>query len=64
LNDKTVADIYRTPHTDKMHVVERWRMVDGGEGMVAVFTVEDSGAFYHSRTAPREQSFPADRPSR
>jgi len=30
LNDKTVVDIYRTPHTEKLHVVERWRMVDGG----------------------------------
>jgi hypothetical protein len=53
LNDKTVADIYRTPHTDKMHVVERWRMVDNGEGMEAVFTVEDLGAFYQPWTAMR-----------
>jgi hypothetical protein len=30
LNDKTVVDIYRTPHTEKLHVVERWRVVDGG----------------------------------
>jgi len=53
LNDKTVADIYRTPHTDKMHVVERWRMVDNGEGMESVFTVEDPGAFYRPWTAMR-----------
>src|SRR6202166_2864804 len=33
MNDKTVVDIYRTPHTEKLHVVERWRMVDGGKGM-------------------------------
>src|SRR5256714_3925661 len=46
LNDKTTADIYRTPHTEKMHVVERWRMVDGGDGMEVVFTVEDPDAFY------------------
>src|ERR1700730_6573671 len=24
LSSKATADIYRTPHTDKMHVVERW----------------------------------------
>jgi len=53
LNDKTVADIYRTPHTDKMYVVERWRMVDNGEGMESVFTVEDPGAFFQPWTAMR-----------
>jgi hypothetical protein len=46
LNDKTIADIYRTPHTEKMHLVERWRMVDGGEAMEATFTVDDPDAFY------------------
>src|SRR3982074_2601995 len=46
LNDKTVLDIYRTPHTEKLHVVERWRMLDDGKGMEAIFTVEDPGAFY------------------
>jgi hypothetical protein len=46
LNDKTVVDIYRTPHTEKLHVVERWRMVDGGQGMEVVFTVDDPDAFY------------------
>ena len=46
LNTRTVVDIYRTPHTDKLHVVERWRMVDGGQGMEVIFTVEDPDAFY------------------
>jgi hypothetical protein len=53
LNDKTTADIYRTPHTEKMHVVERWRMVDGGDGMEVVFTVEDPDAFYQPWTGMR-----------
>jgi hypothetical protein len=53
MNDKTVVDIYRTPHTEKLHVVERWRMVDGGKAMEAVFTVEDAGAFYQPWTAMR-----------
>ena len=44
--DKTVVDPYRTPHTDKLHTVERWKMVDGGEALEATFTVEDPGAFY------------------
>jgi len=53
LNDKTVADIYRTPHTDKLHVVERWRIVEGGQMMESVFTVDDPGTFYRPWTAMR-----------
>jgi len=46
MNDKTVVDVYRTPHSDKLHVVERWRMVDDGKAMEAVFTVNDPDTFY------------------
>jgi len=53
LNDKTVADIYRTPHTQKMHVIERWRIVEGGQMMESVFTVDDPGTFYKPWTAMR-----------
>jgi hypothetical protein len=53
LSDKTTADIYRTPHTDKMHVVERWRIVEGGTMMESVFTVDDPGTFYKPWTAMR-----------
>jgi hypothetical protein len=53
LNDKTVVDIYRTPHTEKLHVVERWRMVDGGKMMEVVFTVDDPDSFYQPWTAMR-----------
>jgi hypothetical protein len=53
MNDKTVVDIYRTPHTEALHVVERWSMIDNGQTMEAVFTVDDSGAFYQPWTAKR-----------
>ncbi len=53
LNDKTVVDVYRTPHTEKLHVVERWRMVDGGKAMEVIFTVEDPDAFYQPWTGMR-----------
>ena len=46
LNDKTVMDHYRTPHTDKLHVVERWRMTEGGKMMEGSFTIDDPDAFY------------------
>lgn len=52
-NEKTFVDIYRTPHTDRLHVVERWRMVKGGQEMEAIFTVDDPGAFYKPWTAMR-----------
>ena len=46
LNDKTFVDVYRTPHTEKLHVVERWRLIDGGKMLQAIFTVDDPDAFY------------------
>jgi hypothetical protein len=44
-NAKTVVDPYRTPHTEKLHVVERWRMVEDGQAMEVTFTVDDQDAF-------------------
>jgi hypothetical protein len=46
LNTRTVVDIYRTPHTEKLHVIERWRKIDDGKMMEVRFVVEDEGAFY------------------
>jgi hypothetical protein len=45
LNDRTYVDNYRTPHTTQLHVVERIRLVDGGEALVVDIRVEDPGAF-------------------
>jgi hypothetical protein len=39
------VDNYRTPHTKDLHLVERWRIVDGGNAIEATVTVEDPGAF-------------------
>jgi len=44
-NDRTVVDPYRTPHTERLHVVERWKMVDDGQAMDVTFTVEDTDTF-------------------
>jgi hypothetical protein len=46
MNNKTVLDPYRTPHTEKLHVVERWKMMEGGTAMEASFTVDDPDTFY------------------
>jgi len=45
LSTKTFVDNYRTPHTEKLHVVERFRMIDGGKTMEVRIRVEDPGAF-------------------
>jgi hypothetical protein len=45
-NTNTVVDPYRTPHTEKLHVVERWQMTEGGKGLEVVFKVDDPDAFY------------------
>ena len=45
LNDKTFVDNYRTPHTDQIHVVERWKVIEGGKTLQAIVTVDDPGAF-------------------
>jgi hypothetical protein len=45
LNTKTFVDNYRTPHTDKLHVVERFKLVNGGKTIQVDIHVEDPGAF-------------------
>jgi hypothetical protein len=45
MNDRTYVDNYRTPHTTQLHVVERFRLVAGGEGLEVNVRVEDPGAF-------------------
>ena len=36
---------YRTPHTDQLHVMERFRLIDGGKGLEDLITVNDPGTF-------------------
>ena len=45
LNAKTYVDNYLTPHTEKLHVVERWKMIDGGKTLEASFTADDPDTF-------------------
>jgi hypothetical protein len=45
LNDRTFVDNYRTPHTEQLHVVERFKMVEGGKTLQVAVTVDDPGAF-------------------
>ena len=45
LNDKTFVDNFRTPHTEKLHVVERFKLVDSGKVMQVDITFDDPDAF-------------------
>lgn len=45
ITTKTFVDNYRTPHTDQLHVVERFKLIDGGRMMEILITVDDPGAF-------------------
>jgi len=38
-------DIYRTPHTTQLHVVERFKLINGGKTLEVSIHVEDPGAF-------------------
>jgi hypothetical protein len=51
LNTRTYVDSYRTPHTDQLHVVERYRIVDSGKALEVTAWVEDPGAFTMPWTA-------------
>ena len=42
---KTYLDNYRTPHTEKLHVVERWKLGDD-KTLGLEFTVDDPDTFY------------------
>jgi hypothetical protein len=45
LHERTFIDNYRTPHTTKLHVVERLKLADGGAAIDIAVTVDDPGAF-------------------
>jgi hypothetical protein len=45
LNDRTFLDNYRTPHTEKLHVVERYRLTNDGQVLEAQIRVEDPDTF-------------------
>jgi len=44
-NTKTFVDNYRTPHSDKLHVIERYRLVDDGKMLQADVTIDDPAVF-------------------
>ena len=45
LSTKSYVDNYRTPHTEQLHVVERFKMSPDRKAMEDFITVDDPGAF-------------------
>jgi hypothetical protein len=50
-NNKSFVDAYRTPHTDQIHVTERWTLSADGKYINVIVHVEDPGAFTTPWTA-------------
>jgi hypothetical protein len=42
---RTFIDNFRTPHSDRLHVVERYHLIDGGKTLEAEVTIEDPASF-------------------
>jgi hypothetical protein len=45
ITTKTFVDNYRTPHTDQLHVVERYKLANAETALEVTVTVDDPGAF-------------------
>jgi hypothetical protein len=44
-NTRTFVDNYRTPHSDRLHVTERWKVIDNGERLQVDLTIDDPETF-------------------
>ena len=45
LDARTAVDGFQTPHTEQLHVVERFHLINGGKTLEVNIHVEDPGAF-------------------
>ena len=45
ISTKTFVDSYLTPHTEQLHVVERYKLLNTGKAMEVLIIVDDPGAF-------------------
>jgi hypothetical protein len=45
ISTRSFVDNYRTPHTDKLHVVERFKLIESGNVMEILISIDDPGAF-------------------
>jgi hypothetical protein len=45
ISSQSFVDNYRTPHTDRLHVTERWRLIDEGKNIEVAMTIDDPGTY-------------------
>jgi len=65
VDKRTFVDNYRTPHTESMHVTERWKLIDGGKLLEVNIRVDDPETLYEPWTAiQRYRECSSDIPSR
>lgn len=71
LDTRTAVDNFDTPHSDQLHVIERWHMIQNGNVLEVNLRVEDPGAFtmpwsaiqrYHRREPGRAENRDAYNP--
>jgi hypothetical protein len=61
LDTRTFIDNFRTPHSDKLHVVERYHLINGGDTLEAEVTIEDPASFIkpvHAQMRSRKAQAP------
>jgi hypothetical protein len=46
VDKRAFVDNYRTPHTEKMRVTERWKLIDDGKLLEVYIRVDDPDTFY------------------
>jgi hypothetical protein len=62
LSTKAVIDNYHTPHTEALHVVERYHLIEGGKQLEVNLTIEDPGTFNAPWQAMQHYSKVPNRP--
>ena len=46
ITTETFVDFFRTPHTENLHVMERWQISPDGTELDILITVDDPGTYY------------------
>jgi hypothetical protein len=59
---RTFVDLFRTPVSNKLHVVERFRLIDGGKELEVEFTVDDPVMFVKPWKATKRWSVTPAKP--
>ena len=62
MNAKSFVDNYRTPHTEQIHVIERFSIINDGKTLQATVTVDDPGAFNMPWSAVQRWKYSHARP--